>query len=185
LAILNEQQKRKLFKLLISPEWGLQPYNAAIKAGYPYREAMKLDPLNVKDEKGRWDPQQAIVNIAEQEGFSLRRSIRRMVEKAGLSPDPNVEGANKTISANVTIKSDDPTVTIKRANSLTRDFVDVPDEEIRFKYHKELNEITGYKNPEKVEVTTKSESTIVHEISDATLRAIGEVIVRAKASDSK
>lgn len=120
--IPKDKEKEKLFKLYLSHEYGMMPYNAAVKAGYNRSQAIYLakinDPLDIKNEKGQWDGNQVAKNIFEQEGFTIRRSIRRMVEKAGLVD--NIEGANKVISA-----------------------VEVPDEDIRFKYHMKLNEMVG------------------------------------------
>lgn len=142
--IPKDKERAKLYQLYLSKEYDMSPYNAAIKAGYSHPHALYLEknfPLDLKDERGRWDGNRVVANIYEQEGFTIRRSIRRMIEKAGLVD--NVEGAQKVISANVIIKSDDPDVKALKASGLTRDFVEVPDEDMRFKYHMKLNEIAG------------------------------------------
>jgi hypothetical protein len=51
--------------------------------------------------------------------------------------------ATRTISANVTIKSDDPTVRNKSANGRDVDFIDVPDFAVRHKYLETAYKLKG------------------------------------------
>lgn len=62
--------------------------------------------------------------------------------------------ANRTISANVIIKSNDPTVKEKTANSRTVDFIDVPDHAVRHKFVETSLKIKG-KLIERTDITSK------------------------------
>lgn len=143
-VIPKDKERKKLYQIYLSKSYDMSPYNAAIKAGYSHNHALYLEkhaPIDIKDERGRWDGNRFALNVIEQEGFTIRRSIRRMIEKAGLVD--GIEGANKIISAQVIIKSDNPDVKSMKANSRTNDFVEVPDEDVRYKYHMKLNEMVG------------------------------------------
>jgi len=120
---------KELLKKYMSVEFGMQPYNAAIKAGYNDQFAKALQTrLGNKAIFGY-----TYAGIAEQEGWTPRKSLRKMIEKAG-----HVKGilpVQRVISSHTNGKAD----------SKTNDFIEVPDEDLILKYENKLWEITGLK----------------------------------------
>jgi len=143
----TERLRRQLYREYLSPAYGLSPYNAALKAGYPEHRAQMMSALDIKCRNGKLDLNRVVSNIYEQEGYTVRRALRRMIAKAGLAWDG--EGAaTKIISAQVVVKSDDPTVKTMTAGGRTNDFVEVPDEYLQYQYISKLNDIAGLTRPD-------------------------------------
>lgn len=80
--------------------------------------------------------------------------------------------ADRTISANVTIKSDDPTIKNRKANGRDVDFIDVPDYATRHKYLETALKVKG-------KLIDKTESTVKLNISKVEV----EFISGSKAKD--
>jgi len=148
-----DKEKLKLFRSYYSTQYGMTAYNAARKAQFSVKESMLIakqnDPLAIYDENGKWDIDKVVENMYEQEGYTKRLAIRRMVRKAGMLEEDGTPGAQKVISAQVVIKSDNPDVKPIKANSRTNDFVEVDDEDIQIKYLKDLNKMSGLVDNEK------------------------------------
>lgn len=134
-------EREKLFDLYTGPEYGMSVRNAALKAGYTpkgaedkYIAARALQLMNITP-----------LDIAEQEGLTLRKAIRRMIEKAGFKESEGLLGTQKFISAHVVLKREDGSIEAAEAGGRRNDFVEVPDEYMQFKYLQELLEVAGIK----------------------------------------
>lgn len=125
-------RERKLFAGL---EKGLNPTQAAIQAGYAESTARG----RLKDILGKPRMQEAIADLMERMGISDEKLMRTLDE--GL-------GATKTISAMVVAPNGEG---MKDANSMTKDFVDVPDFVARHKFLETGLKLKGHMK-EKVEV---------------------------------
>jgi hypothetical protein len=103
---------------------GMNQYNAARAAGYS----------------------ESMARVACRIEKSVKVSITDALERAGITPEyraaelVKLTQANKVISCNV-IASDGEGM--KDANSMTKDFIDVPDNAVRLNAHKHIAELMG------------------------------------------
>lgn len=93
----------------------------------------------------------------------IKLNISDLMDKRGLTDDKLLEvlddglRAMKVISANViNIKSNDPTVMDQKANSMTRDFIDVEDHPTRHRYLETALRLKGYNMGEGINVNIQN-----------------------------
>jgi len=124
----NSPQAKK-FKLFISKEYGMTPYNAAISAGCSEKVAQAIAEIYIAQKMLGY----TMVDIAEQEQATGRRLIRWLSEKAGIVD--GIPGASRVISVINYGEGND------KAKSTDKEFIDVPDYDVQFKCIHELLEI--------------------------------------------
>ncbi|MFA5321178.1 MAG: hypothetical protein WC373_00780 [Smithella sp.] len=128
----SKSKKVLLFKKYISDEFGMSPYNAAIKASFTEKQAREIE----EGYKVLGMMSYSLKDVCDQEQATDRKIIRRLAEMSGIVE--NVEGVTKVISATMIQKNSSE---LESAHSMTKDFINVPDEDLRFRCLSKLIDI--------------------------------------------